>query len=446
MRRVQSGQVGRTHGQPAGARSRRRAVAATSPIGPTASPRASCRKPSPSGRKASSATSSSPCATGSTEKQYLHDLIATRPAQSDGQCLRPALRLGGIQHRHRPDPRSGQEYRDEFHRAGARRRHADGARAGPRRGPDPLQPSPYWGNERIWDTKANNHNAMFDKQGRVWFAASGARRGQSRLLQDAARIIPRPRCSRSIAANRQLSMLDPKTGKYTFVDTCFQTHHLQFAYDANDTLWTSGGGPVVGWLNTKMFDETGDAAKSQGWTALVLDTNGNGKRDDYVEPNQPVDPAKDKRIVAGFYAVMPNPVDGSIWGSARTFPGAVVRLAPGANPPADGARGNLQRAAAGLRRARRRHRQQGRRLGVAGERPSRQLRSPQVQRPAQRPEGDRRSLPRRLDASTNIPGPGFDGHRTRTAPSRATTPGSISTTRSASARTCRCRPAISTTA
>jgi hypothetical protein len=52
--------------------------------------------------------------------------------------------------------------------------------------------------------------------------------------------------------------------KYTFVDTCFQTHHLQFGYDANDTVWTSGGGPVLGWVNTKMFDETGDAAKSQG--------------------------------------------------------------------------------------------------------------------------------------------------------------------------------------
>jgi hypothetical protein len=133
--------------------------------------------------------------------------------------------------------------------------------------------------------------------------------------------------------NRQITMLDPKTGQYTYVDTCFQTHHLQFGYDANDTLWTSGGGPVVGWINTKMLDETGDVAKSQGWTALVLDTNGNGKRDDYVEPNQPVDPIKDKRIVAGFYAVMPSPADGSIWGSWRTNPGAVVRLVPGPNPP-----------------------------------------------------------------------------------------------------------------
>src|SRR5512147_1560785 len=35
----------------------------------------------------------------------------------------------------------------------------------------PMQPSPYWGTEKIWDTKANNHNGMFDKKGRVWFAA-----------------------------------------------------------------------------------------------------------------------------------------------------------------------------------------------------------------------------------------------------------------------------------
>ena len=122
--------------------------------------------------------------------------------------------------------------------------------------------------------------------------------------------------------------------KYTFVDTCFQTHHLQFGYDSNDTLWTSGGGPVVGWLNTKMFDQTGDAAKSQGWTALVLDTNGNGTRDEYTEPGSPIDPTKDTRVNAPFYSIMPSPADGSIWGAVMGVPGAVVRIAPGANPPA----------------------------------------------------------------------------------------------------------------
>ena len=41
---------------------------------------------------------------------------------------------------------------------------------------------------------------------------------------------------------------------------------------------------MIGWLNRKMYEETGDEAKSQGWTPFILDTNGNGKRDAYVEP------------------------------------------------------------------------------------------------------------------------------------------------------------------
>jgi hypothetical protein len=197
---------------------------------------------------------------------------------------------------------------------------------------EPLQPSPYWGGETIWDTRANNHNSMFDRQGRLWLAATVrgpenpafCRQGSD---HPSAKLFPLER------TNRQLAVFEPKTQKYTFVDTCYGTHHPQFGYDANDTVWTSGGGQVLGWLNTKMFLETGDAARAQGWTAFVLDTNGNGRRDEYVEPNQPVDPAKDKRVAAGFYAVMPSPVDGSIWGTNMGNPGAVVRVAPGANPP-----------------------------------------------------------------------------------------------------------------
>jgi hypothetical protein len=197
---------------------------------------------------------------------------------------------------------------------------------------EPLGPSAYWGNETIWDTRVNNHNSMFDRTGRLWLAA--AVRGpenpdfcKTGSDHPSAKAFPLDR------AVRHLAMFDPKTQKYTFVETCYGTHHPQFGFDSNETLWTSGGGQVVGWLNTRMFDATGDAAKSQGWTALVLDTNGNGKRDAYVEPNQAVDPSKDKRINAGFYAVMPSPVDGSVWGSYRANPGAVVRLVPGANPP-----------------------------------------------------------------------------------------------------------------
>ncbi|MEY4932470.1 MAG: hypothetical protein RLZZ403_790, partial [Pseudomonadota bacterium] len=195
------------------------------------------------------------------------------------------------------------------------------------------QPSAYWGDEVIWDSKANAHNPMIDHKGRVWYTArvradsnpSFCRKGSS---HPSAMLFP------TESSGRQLSVYDPQTGKYTFVDTCFSTHHLQFAEDDNHTLWTSGGGPVVGWVNTRLFDETGNAEQAIGWTALVLDTNGNGKRDAYVEPDAPVNPKLDKRINAGFYAVMPNPADGSVWGSAFTYPGSLVRLAPGANPPA----------------------------------------------------------------------------------------------------------------
>ncbi|MCY3729820.1 MAG: hypothetical protein OXF98_00630, partial [Rhodospirillaceae bacterium] len=64
----------------------------------------------------------------------------------------------------------------------------------------------------------------------------------------------------------------------------------------------------------------------------ILDTNGNGRRDAYVEPGDPVNPQLDKRIIPAYYAIMPNPADGSIWGSNRSYPGSVVRLELGDNP------------------------------------------------------------------------------------------------------------------
>jgi len=172
---------------------------------------------------------------------------------------------------------------------------------------------------------------MLDAKGRVWLTSTirpSANPAECRegSTNPSAKLYPMS------AAGRHLAMYDPQTKKLTHIGTCFGTHHLMFAEDANNTLWTSGGGQVVGWLNTKMFEETGDEMKSQGWTALIMDTNGNGKRDAYVEPNEPVDPTKDKRFGAAFYAASPAP-DGSVWGSVLGFPGAIVRINPGANPP-----------------------------------------------------------------------------------------------------------------
>jgi hypothetical protein len=199
----------------------------------------------------------------------------------------------------------------------------------------PQMPSNYWGSEAIWDSKANAHNPMLDETGRVWYTAVVRAPETQPAFCKAGSSNPSAKLFPLNQSGRQLAVYDPKTAKYTYIDTCYSTHHLQFAFDKNNTLWTSGGGPVVGWLDRKVFDETGDAEKAQGWTAMILDTNGNGKRDEgYTEPGQPIDPTKDARINAAFYAVMPSPLDGSIWGSTYGYPGSIVRIDPGKNPPA----------------------------------------------------------------------------------------------------------------
>ena len=101
---------------------------------------------------------------------------------------------------------------------------------------------------------------MFDKKGRIWLAAT-VRGMDNPAFCKKGSDHPSAKAFPLEKSARQVAMLDPKTMKYSFIDTCFATHHPQFGYDANDTLWLSGTGPVAGWVNTKMFDETGDAAK-----------------------------------------------------------------------------------------------------------------------------------------------------------------------------------------
>ena len=262
-----------------------------------------------------------------TPKAYLHDEIATDKRN-------PTINANGLLYGSPEVSTDEMPILDPLHNASTHVKVPvrDPKTPGP---PPPLKPSAYWGDEPIWTSLTNIHNPMFDEQGRVWLTSvirppdnpAFCRAGSD---HPSAKLFPLNR------SGRQLAVFEPKTKQFTLIDTCFGTHHLQFAQDANRTLWTSsgGGGDVVGWLDTKTFEATHDEQKSQGWTALVLDTNGNGKRDEYVEPDQPVDPAKDKRISAAFYGVTVSPADGSIWGSVLGFPGSVVRVSPGSNPAA----------------------------------------------------------------------------------------------------------------
>jgi len=219
--------------------------------------------------------------------------------------------------------------------------------------PKPLEPSAVWGDEAIWDSHTTVHNPMLDEHGRVWFTAR-IRAANNPAFCKAGSELPSAKLTPVERSGRQLDVYDPTTKEVSMIDTCFSTHHLLFAQDPNDTLWTSsgGGGGVVGWLDTRIWDQTHDAEKSQGWTALVLDTNGNGRRDAYVDGGQNVpttpggeslgmpsalnalatDPAKDTRLNAAFYGIAVGN-DGMVWGTVLGFPGGVVRLNPGSNPP-----------------------------------------------------------------------------------------------------------------
>ena len=197
-----------------------------------------------------------------------------------------------------------------------------------------MAPSAFWGADPIWDGRTLNHNPMMDEKGRVWFTPRVRPEANPDFCRQGSDH-PSARAFPLEQSGRHLSMFDPATGTFTLISTCFSTHHLNFASDANQTLWTSAGiaGPgVIGWLNRKMFEETHDEARSQGWTPFIVDTNGNGRRDAYVEPGQPSDPAKDTRVAVNTYAVSVSPADGSVWGTVIGYRGYIVRVAPGPDP------------------------------------------------------------------------------------------------------------------
>jgi hypothetical protein len=200
--------------------------------------------------------------------------------------------------------------------------------------PPPAMPSNFWGMQHLWglENPADPHNPMMDRKGRVWMTSkirneepAWCREGSSNKF---ARYYPLN------FSNRQASYYDPQTGEFRLVDTCFATHHLQFDTDADGTLYFNELlGPIVGWLNVREYDRTGDEQASQGWCPQVVDTNGDGKiTKPWNAPGQ-TDARRDTEVRHNLYSIIPSPVDSSVWGASEDFPGYIIRVDRGANPP-----------------------------------------------------------------------------------------------------------------
>ena len=257
----------------------------------------------------------------------------------------------------------------------------------PSRFPAPSFPSLHWGNEHLWANPPYNpadpHNPMMDSKGRVWTTSKIRGNQEPAWCND-------PTLGNKSAdwfplrnSGRQASYYDPKTAKWQLIETCYSTHHLQFDNDADETVYFNElSGPIFGWVDTKLYDTTLAQTKSEtkaeqtavGWCGQVVDTNGDGKitkpwnvqtgRGASVElvlyqgdtagggrgaagaapargggpaAQQGAAPAVDRNLdtmtTYSMYSVIPSPVDDSVWGISETYPGILVRLQRGNNPP-----------------------------------------------------------------------------------------------------------------
>ncbi|HTA44548.1 MAG TPA: carboxypeptidase-like regulatory domain-containing protein [Bryobacteraceae bacterium] len=256
----------------------------------------------------------------------------------------------------------------------------------PSRFPSPNRPSMFWGNEHLWSNPpydpADPHNPMIDSKGRVWMTSKIRANADATWCSDPTNKYADWFPLRQSA--RQASYYDPKTKQFTLIDTCYSTHHLQFDNDPDETVYFNElGGPMFGWIDSKVYDETHDEQKANGWCGQVLDTNGDGKitrpfqilrggrvgdasilysTDTAAGGNQQaagapaggapgggrgrgrgaptgvpadqLDPKMDTLVAYNLYAIIPSPVDDSVWGvSESPFPGMLVRLQRGSNPP-----------------------------------------------------------------------------------------------------------------
>jgi hypothetical protein len=240
----------------------------------------------------------------------------------------------------------------------------------PSRFPSPNRPSMFWGNEHLWSNPPYNpadpHNPMIDSKGRVWMTSKIRGNTDPSWCNDGSNKYSDWFPLQS--SFRQASYYDPKTKQFTLIDTCFSTHHLQFDNDPDETVYFNElSGPIFGWVDTKVYDETHDEQKAVGWCGQVLDTNGDGK---ITRPFQVAkmgragdasilyytdtggggptpaggraagtqqagpDPKLDTLVSYSMYAVIPSPVDDSVWGVAESpFPGMLIRMQRGNNPP-----------------------------------------------------------------------------------------------------------------
>ena len=309
-------------------------------------------------------------------------------------------------------------------------------------------PSPYWGDRtRFGTARATTHNPMMDEKGRVWLSLRGcAAPANPGVLQGRAPSHPsaqgRSRCKES-----QSPAGDASTRRAVQIqsasDTCFgdappDTSRLRRQRDAVDERRRAANPRGRLAQYRKLFEETGDEPRRRRAGApLVVDTNGNGKRDDGGRARTSRSTRqKDKRVVAGLLrGAAVSPVDGCGAGALRSATPAYGSDRAARSQDADPTQRRRWRKSTTCRR-----RASGRAAATStaracvwaslGERPSwRVFDRRKCKAPANGPNTRPASSAPRAGPSISIPAR-LRRHRREQRRGRAITPGSTSTTRS----------------
>lgn len=191
--------------------------------------------------------------------------------------------------------------------------------------------SPYYGNEPIWARQSDPRSVAMDGEGRVWLTGRvRAPDQQPTFCTDRSNpfgdYFPLER------GTRQAFMYDPTSDEFSEIDTCFSADHNQLGEDGRFYYGFRDG---VGWIDTEIWDESGDSEAAQGWCPTVLDTNGDGViSPGWTQPDEPVDPTRDHRIAYGCYSPAYNQADGTVWCSDNgPDDNTLMRLEVGDDPP-----------------------------------------------------------------------------------------------------------------
>jgi len=198
--------------------------------------------------------------------------------------------------------------------------------------------------------KSVPHATVLDQKGRVWVAMNH-REGPNpsyctNPANPYAKLFPMDN-----PQGRVTDIYDPVTKKVTVISECAESDHLNFDRDKDNTVYFSGEFTAMGWLNTRVWDETHDAEKAEGWCPMVIDTSGDGKidldsknwnfGDDRAKinmsegPLQLADPHHDTLIRGFIYGIGVSPKDHSVWGADYLpyVPGGIIRMDRGKHPP-----------------------------------------------------------------------------------------------------------------